>query len=126
MQTAAGAARQPEHPLILAERVNGTSVFSTTGEKIGKLEDVAIEKVSGHVAYAIIGFGSFLGLGERFHAIPWGMLTYDEGRGGYVIPCDRDQLEKAPTIDASQLSGWSDAGRRGEIFDYYGRFGYPL
>ena len=116
---------QPEHPLIPAGRVNGTAVFSPSGEKIGAVEDLAIDKLSGQVAYAIVRFGGVLGIGERYHPMPWRLLNYDAGRGGYVVPCDRGQLEGAPVIDASELSGWSDAGRRQGIQDFYGQY-YPI
>lgn len=110
---------QPTHPLIPADRVNGTTVYTRQGDKIGSIEDVAIEKVSGDVAYAIIGTGGFLGMGERYYPVPWSMLTFDVERRGYVIPLDKDQLEKAPSIDASELSGWSDESSRETLAGYY-------
>lgn len=115
--------RQPSHPLIPADRVNGTDVYNTRGEKLGKIEDVAIEKVSGEVAYAILSFGGFLGLGEQYYPVPWGLLTYDTEKRGYVIPCEKEKLEDAPSFEANELSGWSDAGSRDAIFAYYAPFG---
>lgn len=118
-----GAGSRPEHPLIPAERVNGTDVYNTDGEKIGKVEDVAIEKVSGKVAYAIMSFGGFLGIGERYHPVPWGLLRYDVEKRGYVIPCDREALEKAPSFEPEVLSGWDDAGFREAVYAYYTPYG---
>ncbi len=115
--------RAPDHPLIGADRVQDTQVYNREGEKIGSVEDVAIDKVSGEVAYAIISFGGFLGIGEKYHPVPWRLLTYDTGRRGYVIPCDRDQLEKAPAFDAGDLSGWDDRDTRAAIYAHYGRYG---
>lgn len=117
------ATGRPEHPLIPAERVNGTDVYNRQGEKLGAVEDVAIDKVSGRVAYAILGFGGFLGIGERYHPVPWELLTYDAERRGYVIPCQEEQLKNAPTFDAAELSGWDDTDTRDAIYRYYGPLG---
>lgn len=116
-------AKQPTHPLIPADRVNGTDVVNQAGEKLGKIEDVAIEKVSGEVAYAILSFGGLLGIGEKYHPVPWRLLTYDPDKRAYVIPLEKDDLERAPTIDESELSGWSDAGSRDSIYGYYAAYG---
>jgi sporulation protein YlmC with PRC-barrel domain len=116
-------ARKPEHPLIPADRVNGTDVLNKAGEKLGKIEDVAIEKVSGQVAYAILSFGGVLGVGARFHPVPWRLLKYDSEKGAYVIPLDKADLEAAPTIDEHQLSGWNDSLSREAIYGYYASYG---
>lgn len=117
------ASERPDHRLIPAERVNGTAVYSPSGDKLGSVEDLAIDKLSGQVAYAILGFGGVLGLGERYYPVPWGLLGYDTDRGGYVIPCDKDKLEDAPFFDAQDLSGWEDSHVRQGIFDYYAIYG---
>ena len=111
------------HPLIIAERVNGTAVYLRNGEKVGRVEDLAIHKQNGKIEYAILSFGGFLGIGERFHAVPWDLLTYDEDKGGYVVPLDKDQLEKAPNFDAAELSGWTDATSRPGLYGYYQPYG---
>lgn len=116
-------ARSPEHPLIPADRVNGTDVFSKSGEKLGKIEDVAIEKVSGDVAYAILSFGGVLGIGARYHPVPWRLLTYDTHKRAYVVPLDKDDLRAAPTIDETELSGWNDSATRDAIYGYYSPYG---
>ncbi|WP_293455094.1 PRC-barrel domain-containing protein [Phenylobacterium sp.] len=114
---------KPVHPLIPADRVNGTDVCNEAGDKLGKIEDVAIDKVSGEVAYAILSFGGVLGFGEKYHPVPWRLLTYDADRRAYVVPLDKAAIEEAPTIEGGELSGWNDAGSREAIFGYYGRYG---
>ena len=116
-------AKQPTHPLIPADRVNGTDVVNRAGEKLGKIEDVAIEKVSGEVAYAILSFGGLLGIGSKYHPVPWRLLTYDTDKRAYVIPLEKDDLEKAPTIDEGELSGWNDSASRDSIYGYYSAYG---
>ena len=117
------ASERPAHPLIPADRVNGTDVYDTSGEKLGKIEDVAIDKVSGKVAYAILSHGGVMGMGGHYHPVPWSLLTYDVDKRGYVIPCDRDQLERAPAIDEEKMSGWNDGTDRESIYSYYAPYG---
>lgn len=119
----ASEANRPAHPLIPAGRVKGTKVFGASGDHLGEVEDVAIDKVSGQVAYALIAFGGFLGLGEHYHPLPWSMLTYDLDKGGYVVPVGKAELEGAPKFDRSRLSGWDDAEARSAILEYYARYG---
>ena len=116
-------AKKPAHPLIPADRVNGTDVVNKAGEKLGKIEDVAIEKVSGDVAYAILSFGGLLGIGAKYHPVPWKLLKYDTEKRAYVIPMDKADLEKAPMIDETELSGWNDELTRDSIYAYYSGYG---
>ena len=115
--------KKPAHPLIPADRVSGTDVYNKAGDRLGKIEYVAIEKVSGTVAYAILSFGGVLGLGAKFHPVPWKLLHYDEDRRAYVIPMQKDELEKAPMIDEKALSGWTDEASRDAIHSYYAGYG---
>jgi sporulation protein YlmC with PRC-barrel domain len=65
---------------IRASRVIGTSVYNTAGENIGTIEDVMLDKLSNGIMFAVIGFGGFLGIGEKYHAIPWSVLDYETSR----------------------------------------------
>jgi sporulation protein YlmC with PRC-barrel domain len=105
---------ESRHALISADRVRGAPVFDTLGEKLGHIEDVMLQKVSGRVAYAIMASGGFLGAGERRHPLPWSMLTFDGDKNGYVIPITRHQVESAPAlspddIDTDADSAWAEA-----------------
>src|SRR6185295_2088436 len=82
--------------LISSEKVEGTAVMNRQGEKLGSIESVMIEKRSGRVAYAVMSFGGFLGIGDQHHPVPWSSLTYDTNAGGYVIDADRARLQGAP------------------------------
>ena len=57
-----------------------------------------LDKTSNGIMFAVIGFGGFLGIGEKYHAIPWSVLDYEKSRGGYVVPFTKEQLEAAPPI----------------------------
>lgn len=110
--------------LIFASKVRHTPVFGQGGERIGHVEDLALEKVGGRVAYAILSFGGFLGIGEKYHPLPWSVLTYDTQLGGYVVPLDKDQLKGAPSYELTELGDLGESERyREAIYAYYGPFG---
>lgn len=111
--------------LITARRVNGTPVFNLTGDRIGHIEDLSIGKASGQVVYALMSFGGFLGIGERFHPLPWSVLKYDVGKDGYVVPLDKAQLKTAPSYTKDELEafGGEDHTYRDALFEYYGSYG---
>ncbi|MDP8994248.1 MAG: PRC-barrel domain-containing protein [Pseudomonadota bacterium] len=107
------------HALISSRRVEGTPVYNKAGEKLGTVHSVMIEKRSGKVAYAVMSFGGFLGVGGRVHPIPWERLTYDVDRDGYVIDVTREQLEKAPSMHLDDTDRPVDESYE-EASSYYG------
>ncbi len=113
--------------LIIGRRVKDTPVFNTFGDKIGSIEDFSIEKSTGKVRYALMSFGGFLGIGEKFHPLPWGMLKYDTARDGYVIGLTKEELADAPNYTTNELAayGESDVDYRDSIKGFYGRFVVP-
>ena len=92
----------------------GTPVYDRTGERLGTIEDLMLDKHSGRVAYAVMRFGGFLGIGERVHPLPWSVLRYDVPLGGYVVDLDRDRLQGAPAYGPGDAPDWTsrDWGRR--------------
>ena len=105
--------------LIGSDKVEGTAVYRSNGDKVGAIERVMIDKRSGKVAYAVMSFGGFLGIGERYHPLPWKALEYDPRVGGYVAEVTREQLERAPSY-ASDEAPWDNPGYGRSIYDYYG------
>lgn len=104
--------------VIPAKRVNGTDVYSQRGEHLGEIDDVMIDKRSGEVVYAIMSFGGFLGIGEKYHPLPWQVLTYDTDLSGYVVNVNEAELKKAPYYSRDELSD-SDETWRDKVFGYY-------
>lgn len=113
----AGAGRRH---LISAGRVQGTPVFDQTGAKLGHIEDVLLHKESGRVAYAVMSYGGFLGAGERYHPLPWSMLSYDVDKNGYVVPLGKAQLDGAPTLGREQVELQDDTAWAEEVHHHYG------
>ena len=106
--------------LIAADKVKGTEVYNADDENLGEIYDLMIDKRSGHVAYAIMSFGGFLGIGDRYHPLPWSILTYDLERAGYVVNLSREVLEKAPAYAAGVAPAWGNREYETGIHDYYG------
>ncbi len=106
--------------LIASDKVVGTDVYNSGGEKLGSIYSVMLHKISGRVAYAVMSFGGFLGIGERYHPLPWDALTYDEGKGGYNIGQTADQLRAAPHYSRAELDALDYAKAGPLIYDYYG------
>jgi len=104
---------------IAASRVIGTAVYNTEGNSIGTIEDVMLDKLSNGIMFAVVGFGGFLGIGEKFHAIPWSQLDYDTRVGGYVVPYTKEQLEGAPAHDINELTGDDGMKARDASYAYY-------
>lgn len=76
-------------------------------------------KISGKAAYAITSFGRFLGIGDRYHPLPWHALTYDTNMGGYVVDLDRKRLEGAPSYAADETTIWDDPAYGRRVDDYW-------
>jgi sporulation protein YlmC with PRC-barrel domain len=106
--------------LIAADQVEGTSVYNPAGDKLGSVEDVMIDKISGRIAYAVLGFGGFLGIGDRHYPLPWEKLTYDTNMGGFVVDLDKRVLEGAPSYSDADTAGWEDPAWGKRVYDYYG------
>lgn len=104
---------------ISSDRVEGTTVYNTAGEKLGSVDDLIIDKQSGHVRYAVLEFGGFLGVGTDRYPLPWNMLKYDTEKDGYVVPIDKDKLDGAPRYaDGDTPAYTSEYGQR--VNGYYG------
>ena len=104
---------------IRAKKVIGTDVNDQRGKKIGKVEDVVLDKQSSNIMFAVVGFGGFLGMSEKYHPIPWEPLDYDEGENAYVVNFTREQLEAAPAGSIDELTGDNGERFRDRSFDYY-------
>jgi hypothetical protein len=101
--------------LISSDKVDGTAVYNREGEKLGSIHTLMIDKTAGKVTYAVMSFGGFLGIGDRYHPLPWDVLTYDTGQGGYVVDLDRSTLDAS-----SETPNWNDRRWNQDVYDYYG------
>ena len=108
-----------QHDCISSDKVEGTSVYNLTGDKLGSIDDLVIDKVSGQVRYAVMEFGGFLGMDTDRYPLPWSMLKYDTTKEGYVVPVDKAQLDNAPHYADGDMPAYTpDYGRR--VNNHYG------
>jgi hypothetical protein len=105
--------------LIGSDKVEGTTVYNAKGEKIGSIERVMIGKKSGQVAYAVLSFGGFLGIGSDYYPIPWDSLSYDTSLGGYRTNITEQRLKDAPKYAGNRWD-WEDRERGRKVYEYYG------
>ncbi len=106
--------------LIAASKVKGTSVYDHQRNSLGAIYDVMLDKRRGTVAYAVLSFGGFLGIGDKYHPLPWNKLHYDGDLGGYVVDVDQRTLEAAPAYNDADAPDWSTPAYGEEIDRYYG------
>ncbi len=106
--------------LIGSDKVEGTAVYGADDNKIGTIERVMIDKISGRVSYAVLAFGGFLGLGNEHYPLPWQSLKYDTRLGGYVTGVTEDQLRGAPKYSDEREWDWGDLATGRKVDDYYG------
>lgn len=103
--------------LVSSSDVNGTEVYGNDGTNIGSIDHLMIDKESGKVAYAVMGFGGFLGLGEEHHPVPWNKLRYDTSKGGFVTDITEQEVKGAP----ERQGDWrSDREWERRAHDHYG------
>jgi sporulation protein YlmC with PRC-barrel domain len=106
--------------VLSASTLAGDQVRNSAGEDLGKIEEIMIDIPSGRVAYAVLSFGGFLGIGDKLFAVPWSALTIDEGEHQFVLNVDRQTLEGAPGFDKDN---WPDMGDPAFDIAVNGHFG---
>lgn len=105
--------------LISSEKVDGTSVYSRDGDKLGSIHHFMVGKRDGRVKYAVLSFGGLFE-GDRYYPLPWGMLTYSTELDGYEVALDKEQLKNSPSYERDREPTY-DAGFNQEVHGFYDR-----
>ena len=113
-------ARDETTSLIASDKVEGTPVFDASGNELGSIHTVMIGKRDGRVAYAVLSFGGFLGMGASFYPLPWQHLSYSQEHDGYVTNVTEEMLTGAPNYETADSTAWSDRSWRGSVDTHYG------
>jgi hypothetical protein len=113
----AQATVHPNHQLISSEDVGGTEVYDPAGDNLGEIDHLMIDKTSGRIAYAVMSFGGFLGLGHSHYPIPWDALKYDTTLGGFRANITEQQLKDAPEFSDDS---WGDRDWEARTHQHYG------
>jgi hypothetical protein len=106
--------------LIGSDKVEGTPVYRSNGDRVGQIERIMIDKLTGKTAYAVMSFGGFLGIGAEYYPLPWSVLTYNPKLGGYEVNVTEQQLKNAPKFARHESWDWSDRARTEQVSHYYG------
>ncbi len=101
------------HNVTSSDRVEGTTVFNSVGDKLGWIGELMIDKRTGQVRCAVLEFGGFMGIGTDRYPLAWNMLKYDTSKEGCVVPLDKIRLESAPRYAAGDTPEYSgEYGKR--------------
>lgn len=110
----------PGPALMGADTLIGDNVVNAQGEDLGEIKEIMLDMRSGQVAYAVLSFGGFLGMGEKLFAVPWQALRLDTVNKRFVLNVDKARLANAPGFDPDAWPDMSDMHWAGEIHAFYG------
>lgn len=110
----------PGPELMGANTLIGNDVMNHKGEDLGEIKEIMLHTESGNIAYAVLSFGSFLGMGEKLFAVPWSALTLDTQNKCFVLNADKERLKSAPGFDKDDWPDMADQTWSDEIHSYYG------
>jgi hypothetical protein len=119
-QSALDTSTRETPSLIASDKVEGTAVYRSNGDKVGTIARVMIDKISGKVAYAVMSFGGFMGIGQDYYPLPWNLLTYNPQLEGYEFNIGEEELKDAPKYGLHETWDWSASRRVRSIDDYWG------
>jgi len=105
--------------VLSAATLTGDRVRNPAGEDLGKIEEIMIDVPTGQVAYAVISFGGFLGIGDKLFAVPWRALTLHERDHIFVLEVDRRRLEEAPGFDRDRWPDMADPEWGAQVDEFY-------
>jgi sporulation protein YlmC with PRC-barrel domain len=109
-QAQSGTAGEPKagQDTVKVSRIIGYTVKNQKGEELGKIEELVINDKDGRIAYAVLSYGGFLGIGDKLFAIPWDALTPDFTHETFVLKVDREQLQAAQGFDKDHWPSSAD------------------
>jgi sporulation protein YlmC with PRC-barrel domain len=105
--------------VLSAESVKGDKVVNSKGENLGSIEEVMLDVNDDRIAYAVLSFGGFLGIGDKLFAVPWGALKLDAENERFILNEDKERLEQAPGFDKDQWPDFADRSFGTKVHDYY-------
>jgi sporulation protein YlmC with PRC-barrel domain len=106
--------------VLAADTLAGDKVVNHHNEELGTIRHLMIDLESGRIAYAVLSFGGFLGMGDKLFAIPWSVLSVDKIDKQFILNVDKALLEKAPGFDKDRWPDMADRAWGAEVSTYYG------
>ena len=106
--------------VLSASTMMGDSVVNDKGEDLGRIEELMLDLQNGRIAYAVLSFGGFLGMGDKLFAIPWEALKLDADNHRFILNVAREKLEKAEGFDKNNWPDFANRDWGTRIHSYYG------
>ena len=109
---------------VKASSIIGTSVVDSKDDNLGDIKEVVIDPRTGKVAYAVVSFGGFLGMGEKLFAIPFSAFKYNEAENEYILDVSKERLKAAPGFDPNHWPSMAEEKWNRDVYKYYERQPY--
>jgi len=109
----------PGPEVMDAATLIGDRVMNAQDENLGKIEAIMLDVESGRIAYAVLSFGGFLGMGTKLFALPWSALTLDTDEKQFILDFPKDKLENAPGFDKNHWPSMADPRWAKDLHAYY-------
>ncbi len=119
LKSSAGRGHNTGSALLSATSIVGDDVCNLKQDKLGKIEDIMLDLENGTIRYAVLSSGGFLGMGDRFYAVPWRALRQDQGNKRFTLDIDTERLKKAPGFDKDHWPNMADSAWNSSIDSYY-------
>ena len=110
----------PGPRLMGANTLEGNDVYNTADEDLGDIKEIMLDVPSGRIAYAVLSYGGFLGMGDKLFAVPWNALKLDTENKRFVLDVDKESLKDAPGFDKDDWPDIADATWVKKVHNYYG------
>jgi sporulation protein YlmC with PRC-barrel domain len=104
---------------LSASTLNGTDVVNSNGENLGNIEDIMIDFNEGRIAYVVLSFGGFLGIGDKFFAVPMEAMTLDTENEQVIFDVDKDRLKNAPGFNKDNWPLTPNQEWYDTVYSYY-------
>jgi sporulation protein YlmC with PRC-barrel domain len=105
--------------LMGANTLIGTDVHNESDEDLGEIKEFMLDMRTGNVAYAVLSFGGFMGMGNKLFAVPWTALRLDTTNKCFVLHVEKAQLESAPGFDKDKWPDMTDPAWVESIHAFY-------
>jgi len=106
--------------VVSASRIIGEAVVNRQNENLGKIHELVFDAKEGRLAYAVLSFGGFMGMGNKLFALPWKTFEFANTENKLILNVDKEKLKAAPGFDPNAMPDFADRTWGSSIHDYYG------
>lgn len=119
-----GDQQGPGPRLMAADTLEGDRVRNAAGEDLGTIEHIMLDVPAGRIAYAVVSYGGFLGMGDKLFAVPWRALTLNTADKCFQLNVSKERLKQAPGFDKDHWPSMADESWARDVHSYYGQDPY--